>query len=41
MAARLSLMALLGGYRGRRRTSRQIDTKQVDSLARLDYRTPQ
>jgi hypothetical protein len=37
MAARLSLMALLGGYRGRRRTSRQIDA----SLARLDYRTPQ
>jgi hypothetical protein len=34
-------MALLGGYRGRRRTSRQIDAKQVDSLARLDYRTPQ
>jgi hypothetical protein len=38
MAARLSLMSLLGDYRG---PSKQVDANQVDSLARLDYRTPQ
>jgi len=32
---------LLGDYRGRRRTSEQVDANRVDSLARLDYRTPQ
>jgi hypothetical protein len=41
MAARISLMALLGDCRGRRRTSEQVDANRVDSLARLDCRTPQ
>jgi hypothetical protein len=41
MAARLWLMSLLGDYCGLRRTSKQVDANQVDSLARLDYRTPQ
>jgi hypothetical protein len=41
MAVRLSLMSLLGDYRGLRRTSKQVDANHVDSLARLDYRTPQ
>jgi hypothetical protein len=41
MAARISLMSLLGDYRGLRRTSKQVDANQMDSSARLDYRTPQ
>jgi hypothetical protein len=41
MAARLWLMSLLDDNRGLRRTSKQVDANQVDSLARLDYRTPQ
>ncbi len=41
MAARISLMSLRSDYRGRRRTSKRIDAKPADSLARLDYRAPQ
>ncbi len=33
-------MSLLGGHRSKPRTSGQVDTKQVDTLTRLDYRTP-
>jgi hypothetical protein len=41
VAARLSLMSLFGNYRGKRWMSKQVDAKQVDSLTRLDYRSPQ
>jgi len=46
VAARLSLMSLfgmllIGDYRGKRWMSKQVDAKQVDSLTRLDYRSPQ
>jgi len=41
MAARLSLMSLLVDFRSKRRISKQVDAKQMDSLARLDYPTPQ
>jgi len=30
-----------GDYRSTRRISKPVDAKQMDSLARLDYRTPQ